>query len=346
MGMPCLKPKESTLTLMPPGPTGCRTGSAAHCGAWPWIEEEVSSTKSAWSRTGCISTRSRRTASSTLRPLACRGWHTPGLLIAVDDGGVSASRKNSMRQLTTAGLQLLQGVDEHIRGLAGAHVIHQGHSVIPPAGGGAEPGELHHHLRREIVDDIVSDVLQKRGGLAFAAAGQAGYNENFHVISSFPGLFADTDLRLQPDARPGLVRPLLHLGGSAPHVGAGGAAGVDDEARVLFGYLGSAHRQALEAGLVDEGPGEVALRPLEGAAGAGPFQGLGGPCAGPSGHPSAAGWRRDRRGQAHHGPQHHGSVLQKPAVPVGKFCLVPGEAADAGGYRAVTSVTTWRISPP
>lgn len=147
--------------------------------------------------------------------LGLQGVHTPGLLIAVDDGGGVRLQKQHPA-VDAAGLQLLQGVDEHIRGLAGAHVIHQGHPVIPPAGGGAEPGELHHHLRRKIVHGIVADVLQKRGGLAFAAAGQTGYDQNFHCISSFPGVIRRRNGPPAPAGRRGPCKRPPAPGGSAP----------------------------------------------------------------------------------------------------------------------------------
>ena len=62
----------------------------------------------------------------------------------------------------------------------------------------------------------------------------------------------------------GGVHRLLHLPDQLLHVGAGSAAHVDDKACVLGGNLRSAYRQALQARLFDECPGEVALRPLEG----------------------------------------------------------------------------------
>ena len=141
----------------------------------------------------------------------------PRLLIAVDDGGGIRLQKQHAA-VDTAGLQLLQGVDEHVRGLAGAHVVYQRHPVVPAAGGSAEPGEFHHHLRREIVHGIVADILQKRGRPAFAAAGQAGYNENFHVISSFPGKLL-IHPRTGPPAPGGRRGPGIRPpapGGSAP----------------------------------------------------------------------------------------------------------------------------------
>ena len=61
----------------------------------------------------------------------------------------------------------------------------------------------------------------------------------------------------------------------AADVGGGGVAGgVDDEAGVLGGNLGAADLEAFEAGLLDQGAGEVAFGALEGAAGAGHLEGL------------------------------------------------------------------------
>ena len=74
----------------------------------------------------------------------------------------------------------------------------------------------------------------------------------------------------------GGVHRLLHLPDQFLHVGAGSAAHVDDKACVLGGNLRSAYRQALQARLFDECPGEVALRPLEGAARRGQVERLGG----------------------------------------------------------------------
>ena len=58
----------------------------------------------------------------------------------------------------------------------------------------------------------------------------------------------------------GGVHRLLHLPDQFLHIGAGSAAHVDDKACVLGGDLRSAYRQALQARLFDECPGEVALR--------------------------------------------------------------------------------------
>ena len=87
------------------------------------------------------------------------------------------------------------------------------------------------------------------------------------------GAAQQADLRLQQHA--GLRQNRLpHQGNQVQNVPAGGPAGVDDEAPVLFRHLGPAHAKAFQSRLVDEGGGKVALRPLEGAAGGGQIQRL------------------------------------------------------------------------
>ena len=56
----------------------------------------------------------------------------------------------------------------------------------------------------------------------------------------------------------------------------GGAAPVHNESSVLLTDLSAAHSQSLKAALLNQGAGIVALRPLEGAAGAGKLQRLAG----------------------------------------------------------------------
>ena len=52
-----------------------------------------------------------------------------------------------------------------------------------------------------------------------------------------------------------------------------GAAPVHNESSVLLTDLSAAHSQSLKAALLNQGAGIVALRPLEGAAGAGKLKG-------------------------------------------------------------------------
>lgn len=61
-----------------------------------------------------------------------------------------------------------------------------------------------------------------------------------------------------------LVDALLNLVDEAADVGGGGVAGgIDDEAGVLSRDLGAADLEALEAGLLDQGAGEVTLGRLK-----------------------------------------------------------------------------------
>ena len=85
--------------------------------------------------------------------------------------------------------------------------------------------------------------------------------------------FDDFDLGGEVDGG-GVEDTGLYFCHEVGHVIAGGVAGVDDEAGVLLRHLCAAHRQPLQAALVDEGGGIMPLRALERAAGAGVFQGL------------------------------------------------------------------------
>lgn len=119
---------------------------------------------------------------------------------------------------------------------------------------------------------------RKDAALALPRTGQAGNNEDFHAITR---LSYDFDLRLQPDAG-SIQHPLLHLTDQLRHICKGGPAPVDEEACVLFRHLRAAYGQPFQSALVDERSGKMPLRPLEGAACAGPFQRLAGPCVWPS----------------------------------------------------------------
>ena len=76
----------------------------------------------------------------------------------------------------------------------------------------------------------------------------------------------DPDLRLQHDAG-ALPDARLYKLDRFENVGGRCAAGVDNEARVLFGDLRAAETFALEPDLFDERTGKIALRALERAAG-------------------------------------------------------------------------------
>ncbi|CAN3998389.1 V-type sodium pump subunit C, partial [Dysosmobacter welbionis] len=194
----------------------------------------------------------------------CRqGMAAAGLLVPLDDD----LRRGLQKQHPALGLhvlQLIQHVEQLREGAGRPHVVHQGHPVVAAVAPGAELRKFQDHGGGHIVHDIKAHVLQKGGRLALPGPGEAGDDEDFHVRTA-PFSVDDPDLRLQPDA--GLRKdPLLDLADQLLHVGAGGAAPVDDKARMLLADLGAAHRQPLQAALVDQRPGVIALRPLEGAA--------------------------------------------------------------------------------
>ncbi|CAN3960376.1 3-isopropylmalate dehydratase small subunit, partial [Dysosmobacter welbionis] len=123
---------------------------------------------------------------------------------------------------------------------------------------------------------------------------------------------------------------LLDLADQLLHVGAGGAAPVDDKARMLLADLGAAHRQPLQAALVDQRPGVIALRPLEGAARAGELQRLAGPALFQQLLHPAPDCRRVAGRQAELRPQHHRiRVIRQKAAAVAEGHLRPGEGPDA-----------------
>ncbi len=86
---------------------------------------------------------------------------------------------------------------------------------------------------------------------------------------------------------------------------------------------------SFQTALVDERPGKVALRPLEGTARAGPFQGLAGLALGhqlPHGLPNL---RRIAGRQGKLRPQHHRfRVFCQQAVPVSQFQFLTGKGSD------------------
>ena len=90
-----------------------------------------------------------------------------------------------------------------------------------------------------------------------------------------PGQIPREDLYLGLQCHAGLrLYGLPDTADQGQNVGAGGPAGVDDEARVLLRYLGAADPGPLQAALLNQAPGEVAGGALEGAPGAGPVQRL------------------------------------------------------------------------
>src|SRR5699024_2527756 len=90
-----------------------------------------------------------------------------------------------------------------------------------------------------------------------------------------PGQILREDLYLGLQCHAGLrLYSLPHAAAQGQNVGAGGPAGVDDEARVLLRYLGAADPGPLQAALLNQAPGGVAGGALEGAPGAGPVQRL------------------------------------------------------------------------
>ena len=53
---------------------------------------------------------------------------------------------------------------------------------VIPSGTSAEIGKFQHHLRGQIVHDIVADILQKSGGTGFSTAGKPRNDEYLHVF--------------------------------------------------------------------------------------------------------------------------------------------------------------------
>ena len=105
----------------------------SRCGAWRWRGRRCPARNPRDPAPAASSSRSRRTACSTLSPFSCRGWHPASLLIAVDDGLVIRLQKQHPA-VDAAGLQALQRLDKDIRGFPGADVVHQRHPVVPSAG--------------------------------------------------------------------------------------------------------------------------------------------------------------------------------------------------------------------
>ena len=169
-----------------------------------------------------------------------------GLLVAFDDG----LRRGVQKQHPTAGLhgfQLVQHVEELRGGAAGPHIVHQGHPLIAAAGPGTELREFQDHGGGHVVDDIKTHILQIGGRLALAPSGEAGDDQNVHMlplsVSNNSFSVQNTNLRLQADA--GLRQhPLPHLADQLQHIVGGGSAPVDEKTRVLFADLGAAYRQA------------------------------------------------------------------------------------------------------
>jgi len=99
---------------------------------------------------------------------------------------------------------------------------------------------------------------------------------------------------------------------------------------MLLADLGAAHRQPLQAALVDQRPGVIALRPLEGAARAGELQRLAGPALFQQLLHPAPDCRRVAGRQAELRPQHHRiRVIRQKAAAVAEGHLRPGEGPDA-----------------
>ena len=110
--------------------------------------------------------------------VAAQRMAPPCLFIAVDDGlGVRLQKQQSTPQ--TLPPKLFHRAGQPVKGLPGPHVVHESQAVIPAAGGRAELGEFDHHLRRQVVHDVVAAVLQTDGGAALSRTGHSRNNEYF-----------------------------------------------------------------------------------------------------------------------------------------------------------------------
>ena len=124
--------------------------------------------------------------------------HAPCFLIAVDNNLCFRLQKQHTA-IDTAGFQILQRFNQQIKGFTGTHIVHQRHAVIASGGRGAELRELRHHLRRKIIHDIVSHILQISGCTALSAAGKTGYNQYFHAAPPYP-MILTSGSKCTPDA--------------------------------------------------------------------------------------------------------------------------------------------------
>ena len=116
--------------------------------------------------------------------IGTKGMAAAGLLVAADDGGGVGFQKQQAAA-DAPGTELGHGLGQVGGRLTGTDIVDEGQLVVAAAGGGTEVGKAEHHLRREVVHSIVAGVLQKCGGAALAAAGQAGDDEYFHGRSPF-----------------------------------------------------------------------------------------------------------------------------------------------------------------
>ena len=104
----------------------------------------------------------------------------PRLLVAVDDGlGVRLQKQQPAPQ--PLGAYFVHGLRQPLERLSRPHVVHERQPVIPSACRLTEFGELHHHLCRKVVHNVVPAVLQTDGGAALPRPGQSRNNKNFHL---------------------------------------------------------------------------------------------------------------------------------------------------------------------
>ena len=98
-----------------------------------------------------------------------------GLLVALDDDIRRRLQKQHPAD-AVHGLQLIQHVEQLVKGVRRPHIVDQGHPVIAAVAAGAELRELQNHGGGHVVHDIKAHVLQERGRLALSRAGQARNN--------------------------------------------------------------------------------------------------------------------------------------------------------------------------
>ena len=109
------------------------------------------------------------------------------LLIAAHDGGHIRVHVQDAAVAVHL-LELVDGLQQLVKAVFGAHVRHQGNLFIAAARGNAELRKLRHQRHREIVHAVIIQILQHVRRAALPRAGEACDNQEIHILplSLFP----------------------------------------------------------------------------------------------------------------------------------------------------------------